>query len=136
MASTSNYASTPNVGSAVLTAALGGTRAVPTGASTLITAGASGSVITRAIIQNIQAAADAIASANVAAFYLHNGTTYFLIKEVQVAAVNPDNTTATTDIDVPFNDLVIPAGWTLQAGIRTRGSSVDDTCITAFAGNF
>lgn len=136
MASTSQYASTPNIGSAVITAALGGTRAVPTGASTLITTGASGSVITRALIQNVQPAASGASSANVAAFYLHNGTTYFLVKEVTLATENPSATVAAVDIDVPFNDLVVPAGWTLQAGIRTRASDVDDTCITAFGGNF
>lgn len=136
MASTSNYASTPNVGSAVITAALGGTRAVPTGASTLITAGASGSVITRALIQNVQASADAASSVNVAAFYIHNGTTYFLVKEVALASQDPSAAAACVDTDVPFNDLVLPSGWTLQVGIRVRTSSVDDTCITAFAGNF
>ncbi len=136
MASTSQYASTPNVGGAVITAALGGTRAVPTGASTLITAGASGTIITRATIQNVQPAASGASSANVAAFYAHNGTTYYLVKEVTLASENPSATAAATEIEVPFNDLVLPTGWTLQAGIRTRASDVDDTCITAFGGDF
>lgn len=136
MASTSQYASTPNVGSAVITAALGGTRATPTGASTLITAGASGSVITRAVIQNVQPVASGAPSANCVRFYLHNGTTYFLVKEYGFTATDPSAGTASTPFEVPFNDLVIPTGWTLQAGISVRASDVDDTCITAFAGNF
>ena len=136
MASTSNYAATPNIGSSIFTAALGGTRATPTGAGTLITAGASGSVVTRAIIQNVQPVASAAPSANVARFYLHNGATYFLIKEYGFTAADAAAGTASPEFEVPFNDLVIPTGWTLQAGISVRASDVDDTCITAFAGNF
>ena len=136
MASTSNYASTPNIGSANITAALGGTRATPTGASTLITSGASGSVITRAIIQNNQPVASGAPSGNVARFYLHNGATYFLIKEFGFTATDAQAGAASPEFEVPFNDLVVPTGWTLQAGISVRASDVDDTCITAFAGNF
>jgi len=136
MASTSNYASTPNVGGAVITAALGGTRATPTGASTLITTGVSGSIVTRAIIQNVQPVASGAPSANVARFYLHNGSTYFLVKEFGFTATDPAAGTASEPFEVPFNDLVVPTGWTLQAGISVRASDVDDTCITVLAGNF
>lgn len=136
MASTSQYASTPNIGSANITAALGGTRATPTGASTLITAGASGSIIFRAIIQNNQPVGSGAPSANVARFYLHNGSTYYLVKEYGFTATDAAAGTASTPFEVPFNDLVVPTGWTLQAGISVRASDVDDTCITAFAGNF
>ena len=136
MASTSNYASTPNIGGANITAALGGTRATPTGASTLLTAGASGSIVTRALIQNIAPVASGAASANVARFYLHNGTTYYLVKEYGFTATDAAAGTASEPFEVPFNDLVIPTGWTLQAGISVRASDVDDTCITVFGGNF
>lgn len=136
MANISNYASTPNIGSAVITAALGGTRAVPVGASTLLTAGASGSLITRAIIQNVQPVASLAPTANVARFYLHNGATYFLIMEFGFTATDAAAAVASAPFEVVFNDLVVPSGWTLQAGISTRVSDIDDTCITAFGANF
>jgi len=137
MASTSNFAATPNIGSANITAALGGTRAVPTGASTFITAGASGSVITRALIENNKAVSAGAPAANVARFYLHDGATYFLIKEYGFTPVNATtNGIASPEFEVPFNDLVIPTGWTVRGGIGIRGSADDDTIITVFAGNF
>lgn len=136
MSSASNYASTPNIGSANITAALGGTRATPTGASTLITTGASGSIITRALIQNNQPVASGAPSANVARFYLHNGSTYFLIKEYGFTPTDAAAGTASEPFEVVFNDLVVPTGWTLQGGISVRASDVDDTAITVLAGNF
>lgn len=136
MSSSSQYASTPNVGGANLTAALGGTRATPTGAGILFTAGPSGSLITRAIIQNIQPVASGTPNANCARFYLYNGSTYFLVKEYGFTPTDAAAGAASAPFEVLFNDLVIPTGWTLQAGISVRVSDVDDTCITVFGGDF
>lgn len=133
MASTSQYASTPNVGGAVITAALGDTRAVPTSVSTLITAGASGTIVTRAYIQNAGTGASA---ANVAAFYAYDGTTYYLIREQALPSETPSTSAAATQYEVVFNDLVLPTGWSLRAGIRVYGSAVDTTSITAVGADF
>ena len=132
MASTSEYASKPRIGAANFTAALGGTRATPTGASTLITAGASGTLITRAIVQNNQPVGSAAPNGNVAMFYLHDGTSFFLVKEFGFTATNPVAGTASEPFEVPFNDLVLPVGWSLRAGIGVRVSDVDDTVIAAY----
>ncbi len=136
MASTSAYASTPRIGSANLTAALAGTRQTPTGATTLLTAGSVGTVVTRAVIIN---SGTGDPSDNVVAFYLHDGTNFFLYYEVDLdegsAQPTPSTSQGARIFDVPFNDLVLPPSWSLRAGIRVRGSSIDDTTINVFGGD-
>lgn len=138
MASTSNYAATPKVGSANITAALGGTRTTPTGTSTLFTAGAGGSLVTRAIVQLIGDTGGAAAN-NVAAFYLFDGATHYLFQEIELAwnaFGAPSGSNQAERVEIPFNDLVLPSGWSVRAGIRVRASAVDDHAITVLGGDF
>lgn len=133
MASTPAYASTPRVASANLTSALGGTRQTPTGATSLITAAASGTVINRAVIINSGSGDPAD---NVVAFYLYNGTTFYLYTEVDLGdQAAPTTALAAPTVTVPFSDLVLPTGWFLYVGIRVRASGVDDTTVTVFGGD-
>lgn len=135
MSSTSNYASTPRIGSALIAVANSGTRAIPVGASTLITAAASGTLINRATIIGGGAEAADPADKKIQ-FYVHDGSTYYLIREVDFDPTTPTTALAQDAVEVVFNDLVLPTGWSFRAAISIRGSAVDDTFVTAFGADF
>lgn len=129
MASTSNFAATPRIGSALVAVANTGTRAVPVGAATLLTAGTNGTLLNRAVIETGGASAAAPA-AKVVQLYLHDGTTYYLLREVPFAPVTPTTAVASEPTEVFFADLVLPSGWSIRAAISVRAGAQDDTFIT------
>lgn len=135
MANVSAFAATPVIGAAILTAALGGTRTTPTGAATAVTAGVNGTLISRMIIQNIGATANA-SSANVVALYLHDGTNFYLLLEFEYSAAGgaPSASNAAERFEIPLNDLVLPSGWTLRVGVRNWVDARDDTSILLLGG--
>lgn len=132
MASTPNYSSTPGIGAAVCAAALGGTRTTPTGGSTIVTGTTNGVLVSRIVVQLI--GGGGASSANVAAVYLYDGANFYLRHEEQMSATSPSATVAAAPIEIPFTNLIVPTGWTLVVGIRTRASAVDDTSIVAHYG--
>jgi hypothetical protein len=92
MATNPNYASTPTVGAAVLTAANTGTRAAPTGGATIFTPGASGAQIER-ITVNVNGT---IATPTTLLIYRVIGGVSFLYTELQVTQTTVAAGTAVT----------------------------------------
>lgn len=132
MANQSAFATNPVIGVALLAAAIGGTRIVPTtGLTVLATGAALGTLISRVNFMN-QAAVAGDPAANCVAFYLRSGGVAYLYKEYTIDPVTSGAATASTLYEFPFNDLVLPSGVTLEVGIRTYGSAVDTTAVQAF----
>ncbi|MFA7243643.1 MAG: hypothetical protein WC091_26345 [Sulfuricellaceae bacterium] len=117
MATTPSYAATPNCAIANITTA--NTARDGTGTvSPVFTAGAAGAMVSRLSI-----VARASTSAGIIRFFIHNGATAFLWKEVAVSAVTPSGTavafTSVTDIDPP---LYLPTGYSVRAATNNAES--------------
>ena len=82
--------------------------------ATLVTAAAQGSKI-----ELVRYVYEVTTTAGLFRIFLHDGSTFFLIKELTVAAISvAADTAAATGEWAPTTDLVIPTGWTLQVGTQ------------------
>jgi len=110
MSTTPNYASTPRIGSAGLTTA-DANRTTPTNFGIVLAAGASGSRIDRMSI-----CATATTTAGMVRLFIHDGTTYRLIKEVQILPVTVSATQPAYAVDLTFDGgIALPTGYSLRA---------------------
>ena len=126
MAVTPNFASTVKAwGVSIATADT--SRTAPTSVGTLTTAGASGSRI-----DEINITAAGVSTANMVRVFLHNGSAYFLLQEVQVTAATPSTTLPSYTTTLTFNSLVIPSGWS----VRVTTNNAETYHVTAFGGDF
>lgn len=130
MASAPSFAATPRVDAVAIATA--NTNRDGTGTiGTVFTAGASGSRIERVRIQ-----ASVTTTAGVVRLFLHDGSAYFLIKEVLVTAITPSTTVAAYSADVDFSDLsqliILESGWSLRASTH----NAENFNVAAFGGDF
>lgn len=114
MATAPQFASTPKTAAVAITTA--NTNRDGTGSiGTVFTAGINGSKIDKIII-----CAKSTTSAGNIRFYIHDGTNYFLFKEMPVVGVTPAATVPTfsavlsQEIDVVL-PLILPTGYSLRA---------------------
>ena len=132
MATTPAFASAPAYGSGTITAAMTGTTAIPTNSVTVFTAATTG-----ARVDEINICALGTNVANVIRLWLYDGTTYSLLKEIQVSAQTASTTAAAYQSTLTFNNLVLPAAgtaYTIKAApavVETAGFK-----ISVFGGNF
>lgn len=109
MASTPAFAVTPRIG-AVSIATADSSYTSPTNVGTVITAASSGTRIAEVVIK--QAATSAAA---VVRLFLYDGTTYWLLDELLIAAATGSATVQNARQVVLYNNLVLPSGWSLRA---------------------
>lgn len=80
---------------------------------TVLTAGTNGTRITRITIK-----ATITTTAGMVRLWIHNGTTYFLWKEILVTAITASATVATFEFIVEFlgeRAITLPSGYSLRA---------------------
>lgn len=132
MSTTAQYASTPRIGSALLTTADTSLTA-PTTVGTVFTAGSSGS---RIDYINLQGVANTVAGlVNV---FIYDGSTYFLYQQLPVMAVTSSTTSQSYELTISSNTspnvlpINLPTGYSLrvttsvvQTGIRVTASGGD-----------
>src|SRR5258708_5381055 len=94
-----NYSNAPLLGGGQVTPALTGTKTVPTNA-TLRATFAQGAVATAGMLNSVQAVATGVTTAGNLLFWLYDGTTYYLIKEILVTAATPSASVAVFDSGV------------------------------------
>jgi hypothetical protein len=133
MATSAQYASTPKIGSALLTTADTSLTA-PTTVGTVFTAGASGSRIDYIDVQGV-----ATTSAGLINIFIFDGTNYFLYVQVPVQAVTSSTTSPafTSVISSNTNANILPIN--LPTGYSVRATtSVAQTGIrvTALGGDY
>ena len=126
MAVAPNFAATPRCSSVSISSA-DTSRTAPTNVGTLFTAGASGSRI-----DEIDIAAAGATTANVVRLFIYNGSTYFLLQEVLIAAITPSASVAAFSTAISFNSLVIPSGHS----VRVTTNNAETYHVTAFGGDF
>ena len=132
MATSAQYASTPKIGSALLTTADTSLTA-PSTVGTVFTAGASGSRIDYIDIQGV-----ATSVAGLINLFIFDGTNYFLYTQVPVIAITSSTTavafsaTLSTNSNSNLLPINLPTGFSLrvttsvaQTGIRVTASGGD-----------
>jgi hypothetical protein len=126
MATSPNFAATPRVG-AVLISTADTSRTSPTNVGTVLTAGSSGSRI-----DEINVVAMGTTTANVVRLFLFDGTNYFLLQEVLIAALTPSVTAPVVTYTSTYSNLMLPNGWSLRATTNNAESYE----VLAFGGDF
>jgi len=78
---------------------------------TIVTAGAQGSRV-----DLVRVVAEGTTTAGVVRIFLHDGSTFFLVKEILVSAVTPSVTVEAASLEwQPTEPIVLPTSWTLRA---------------------
>jgi hypothetical protein len=133
MAASAQYASTPKVGSALLTTDDSSLTA-PSTVGTVITAGASGTRIDYIDIQAV-----ATTSSGIINLFIYDGTNYFLWTQVPVVAVTSSTTAIAYQAALSSNGnsnimpLTLPTGYSLRATTSVSQSGIR---VTACGGDF
>jgi hypothetical protein len=80
----------------------------------IVTPGASGS-----IVEHVELAAEVTTTAGMLRFFLHDGATYRLIKEIPMTAVTASGSVpAWSDVWSPVGGLIVPTGWKFAFAIN------------------
>lgn len=133
MAATAQYASTPKIGSALLTTADTSLTA-PSTVGTVFTAGASGSRIDYIEIQGV-----ASTSAGLVNLFIFDGTNYFLYIQVPVIAITSSTTAVAFNSAISSNTspnllpINLPTGYSLRATVSVTQTGVR---VTAMGGDY
>lgn len=125
------FAATPRNSSAAISTA--NTNRDGTGTvGTIFTAGASGSRV-----EKITVCPAAAVTAGMVRVFVHNGSAYFLLKEIPIQAVTPSGTVPVVpvvlatgnDIELP---MILPSGYSLRASTH----NAETFHVTAEGGDF
>ena len=108
MASAPSYAVTPVAWTGLVPSTNDTSWTAPTHVTTLGSAGASGTKINE--IDVIPAGTVVAGLVNV---FLYDGTNYHLHESVTIAAATPSTTVAPIKTSLYYDNLVVPAGWSL-----------------------
>lgn len=133
MSTSAQYASTPKIGSALLTTADTSLTA-PTTVGTIFTAGASGSRIDYIDIQGV---ANTVAS-NVNVF-IFDGTNYILYTQIPIMAVTSSTTSAAFSAVISSNTnanilpINLPSGYSVRATTSVTQTGIR---VTALGGDY
>jgi hypothetical protein len=133
MSTSAQYASTPKVGSALLTTADTSLTA-PSTVGTVLSAGSSGSRIDYIDIQGV-----ATTVAGLVNLFIYDGTTYFLWQQIPVQAVTSSTTAPAFTSVLSSNSnanvmpLTLPTGYSLRATTTTAQTGVR---VIAYGGDF
>jgi len=133
MSTSAQYASTPKIGSALLTTADTSLTA-PTTVGTVFTAGASGSRIDYIDIQGV---ANTVAS--LINIFIFDGTNYFLYTQIPVQAVTSSTTAPAFQAIISSNTnanilpINLPTGYSVRAATSVAQTGIR---VTALGGDY
>lgn len=125
MATAPVYAATPRCSPVTISTAAANNR-TGTSASVVFTAGASGSRV-----EEVRMKAQGTTTAGTVRFYVHNGTTFFIISEQAYTSNTASSSNPSQEYTLQFSNLILPSGYSLRANID---SGTWD--IVAFGGDF
>jgi hypothetical protein len=129
MASAINFAATPRTAGVTISTA--NTNRDGTGTlGTVITAGSSGTRIDRIRVQAI-----VTTTAGMVRLFLYDGSTFYALEEVSIAAATVSATVAGVTGAVTFGDtrpLMLPSGWSIRAATE----KAEAITVTAYGADF
>lgn len=134
MAADPSFAATPNHGSALLGAAETNLQ-VPVNASTIVTAGASGTRIDEIVVEASATSLAATTVAGLVYLFLYDGATYHLFDVVTVTANTASSTAAPYRARSVYTNLILKTGWSLRASQSIAGNA-SLLKVHAFGGDF
>jgi hypothetical protein len=133
MSTSAQYASTPKIGSALLTTA-DTSLTTPTTVGTVFTAGASGSRIDYIDVQGV-----ATTVASIVNLFIYDGTNYFLYVQIPVQIVTSSTTAPAFQAVISSNTnanilpINLPTGYSLRATTSITQTGVR---VTALGGDY
>lgn len=133
MATTAQYASTPKIGSALLTTADTSLTA-PSTVGTVLTAGASGSRVDYIDVQGV-----ATTVASIVNIFIYDGTNYILYTQIPVQAVTSSTTAPAFQATISSNShpsilpINLPTGYSIRATTSVAQTGVR---VTALGGDY
>ena len=129
MAANINFAATPRTSGVTISTA--NTNRDGTGTlGTVITAGSNGTRIDRVRVQ-----ATATTTAGMVRLFLYDGSNFYALEEVSIAAATVSATVAGATGSVTFGDtrpLMLPSGWSIRAGTH----NAEAFTVTAYGADF
>lgn len=129
MASTPAFTSTVLVGSGLVPATLDTSLTAPTNATTIVTAGASGSKIEEIVFQAVGTTVAAVLNV-----FRHDGSTYHLIDQVLIEAVTSSTTAVGWRRVRQYSNLLFANAETLRVSQTVAGNQ-SLVKVTAFGGS-
>jgi hypothetical protein len=129
MATAINFANVPRVSGVTISTA--NTNRDGTGTlGTVITAGTNGTRIDR-----IRAQAIVTTTAGRVRLFLYDGSAYYALEELAIAAATVSATVSGANTEVTFGDvrpLTLPSGWSIAAGTN----NAESITVTAYGADF
>lgn len=122
MAAAPGFASTINIGAALLGAAETNLQ-VPTTTSTILTAGASGTKIEEVTVEAAASGTTTSTVAGLVYLFLHDGTTFHLFDVVTVTAISGTTTVPPFRATNRYANLIIKTAWSLRASQSIAGNA-------------
>lgn len=133
MATDPAFAATPRAGANIITA-LETSLTVPTQSVAIISAGASGSIITEVVIHAVTTSLTPTTVAGLVYLFLFDGSTYHLFDTLAVSAVTASATVAPFRTNKLYTESV-QTGWSLRAAQSIAGNN-GLLKVEAFVGDY
>lgn len=133
MATSGSFASTPRAGAAIITA-LETSLTVPTQSVAVISAGASGSLLTEIVIHGVTTSLTPTTVAGLVYLFLFDGSTYHLFDTLAVSAVTASATIAPFRTNKLYTES-IQTGWSVRASQSIAGNN-GLLKVEAFVGDY
>jgi hypothetical protein len=108
---------------------------VPTTASVILTAGASGSRVDEIVIEAAGTSITPTTVAGLVYIFIYDGSAYHLYDTIVVSAVVASTTAPPFRYATRYNNLILPSGYSLRASQSIAGNASILRCI-AFGGDF
>jgi hypothetical protein len=134
MAADPAFAATVKLGAALLGAAETNLQ-VPTVASTIVTAGASGTKIEEVVVHASQTTLVATTVAGLVYLFLYDNTTYHIFDTITVTAITASTTVAPFRASNRYVNFWIPVNWSLRASQSIAGNA-SILKVEAFGGDY
>jgi hypothetical protein len=118
MATSPIFASTPKTWAGTVPATADTSLTAPANQTTIVTAGASGTMITRIRLTLLGSITGTVTQVNL---FLYDGATYHLYEQCVISARSVSSTTSEPSnlFDKYYTDLNIQTGWSLRATVTT-----------------
>lgn len=134
MATDPAFAATPQAGTPAILGAAETSLTVPVNFSTILTAGANGTLLTEIVVDAVTTSLTPTTVAGLVYIFLFDGTTNHLFDILQVTAVTASASTAPFRTSKTYTES-IPTGWTIRASQSIAGNA-SLLKVIAFGGNY
>ena len=134
MATDPQFAAVVRLGAALLGSAETNLQ-VPAQASTIVTAGASGTKIEEIVVHASQTTLVASTVAGLVYLFLHDGSTFHIFDTVPVSLITASATVAPFRASQRYVNLWLPASWSLRASNSIAGNA-SILKVEAFGGDY